>query len=336
MRQLCTTPALILVLTLFVQHSAAGQSAALTAVEGWSTFFAGEPIALHYRVNWPGEAARLSWAYQIEHRIIARGQQHVSAEKRPAVIEARTMLPPAKPGVVLSGTFSAAIAGDRADETLGQVERPFWIFPRDPFVDRQTWLESLSITLFDPVGDTASVFEEARIPYRRTNNLARISRLDEGILIVGEGLSLPEHPGLSDSVLSAAQRVPIVWLAIRRGKLRLPVREGERLQRLTLAREEIIHKFDKRLDDCPWPPHDKLGGSRLALAASGDRVMLQVSDNTLAFPWIEMQLGRHDETRGRLILCGFPLVADWRAGPTPRYLFQHLLERLALDSVGEY
>ena len=44
------------------------------------------------------------------------------------------------------------------------------------------------------------------------------------------------------------------------------------------------------------------------------------------WPWME---ANYPEAHGRLVICGFSIISQWDASPTPRFLFARLLERVS-------
>ncbi len=226
--------------------------------------------------------------------------------------------------------------------SVGEVrhEQTVWIFPRDPLVDRREWLQSLKLNVFDPPGDTLKVLKESDVPHERLRTREALDDVTEGIVIVGEGVSLKKHDGLIDDLWSLAARgVPVLCLASADGEFSFPS-EKPLATSVQLRRSDVIRELDKRLDTAWWPNgSSQLQGLRVTSVS--DDVVVKISDDAKAWPWAEWEyemgsgsdLRESPLIRPRVIWCGFGIVTAWDDGPTPRYLFAKLLERLSINSV---
>src|SRR5262249_19204365 len=129
-------------------------------------------------------------------------------------------------------------------------------------------------------------------------------------------------------IKAAARGRPVLCLAPARGTLPLPGADNPGLpvpERMSLHRAEIITRLDQRLDARTWSPASKNVVSALALKALEGTVKAEVTDGSEGWPWLEMRYAK----RGGLVICGLGIMRDWDAGPTPRYFFARVLERLA-------
>ena len=127
--------------------------------------------------------------------------------------------------------------------------------------------------------------------------------------------------------LIAAGGVSVLCLAPVDGDFAFPgVEQGHpKPGRVSLRASDVIGEFDKRLDSDGWPPRGKMVAAGLEPSSRRGRVVLSVTDSRQAWPWLEVTY----PGGGRLIVCGFGLIDHWQAGPTPRYLLMHILERLS-------
>ena len=124
-------------------------------------------------------------------------------------------------------------------------------------------------------------------------------------------------------VRTAARGLPVVCLAPAAGTMPVPGVGDNRLPRPTaifLRQSDAIAALDKRLDTA-WPPDGKAVTSRIELKASRFGVTGEVTTGDDGWPWLEAVFAE----RGRLLVCGFALVAKWESGPTPRYLLGNML-----------
>jgi len=298
---------------------------ALEWVEPWSSVFGARAVTFHVRVV-PAQAtrAKLLWRFAAGAATLARGGQTLQADPPdPATVAVRLSIPAAKPGPIVSCSVTASLVDAASNREIATATHPIHVFPESPFEGRTEWLKSLDIRLFDPEQRTRGVFEKVGIPFKTIANPDTISNLNEGLLIVGEGVSLRDYRALAILLRNAAERGrAALVLAPGGGDFSLP-----EPRRLLLASEDVIAKFDKRLDAVAWPPDGKLRASAARLV--GERGPVKVECGGMeGWPWIEMTyIGG-----GRLVICGWAIIEKWEATPTPRFLLAEVLEHMTSTS----
>ena len=300
----------------------------IRSVEAWSGVFAGKETEFRFEVSSTLKAeVRASWSLAAESGVLARRETTFAVEPdKPGVLSARFELPDAREGIILPLDLTVAVEsrGEHAN-----LKKRLWLFPDDPFALEKEWLEELKIKLFDPAGETARRFTDAKIPFEPIRTIDQAAVLGEGVLVVGEGLSWVKQRALPGLVLDLASTgVGVLALSPTDGSLPLFGSDAENLpslESMLIRRSDIISELDKRLDAVAWPPDGKLQASGLQISADRGRVVARAVEGTDGWPWFECHFAA---PRGRLIVCGFPVVKQWDAGPTPRYLFARMLERL--------
>ncbi len=308
--------------------------------EKWSSVFGGTDVKYTYVVTGDrAVAGNLSWSFSINRRTISRGEMPLQADggSGQATIELR--VPPVKDGVVIAAQLVVAVNVKGAKTPAAVSERTIWMFPKNAFHDRSEWLKSLKISLFDPEGDTVGVFDDAEIPYERIRNLAVLEDIKEGLLVVGEGVSLEDNDELRNEMVTLAARgIPVLCLAPKDGSMLLPgSNEEDRpvTKSVRFQREDVITQLDKQLDSRAWAPDGKLVASRLAIKSDDDQVVAAVTDSPRGWPWLEV---RYPQANTAFVVCGFGIIEHWEAGPTPRFLlarlFEYVTERPKKDVVG--
>lgn len=304
---------------------------AVRAEEQWSGVFGGREIDFHFVVTSTAKAeVRGSWSLAVDERAIARRETMLTVDPdNPGRLTVRFELPMAREGVVLPIDLTVSVD---AGQEQASVEKRLWLFPDDPFALEQKWLEGLKITVFDPAGATSRLFSEAKIPFKEIRTIEQAAALDDGLLVVGEGVSWTKLRALPKVVFELADHgVAVLALAPADGSLSLPGSVADDLpaaQSLSLRRADVIAELDKRFDAVAWPPDGKLQTAGVQISAERGRVVGRFVEGAEAWPWLEC---RFAAPRGRLILCGFPIVKCWNAGPTPRFLFARMLKRLTGD-----
>ncbi|HTU25768.1 MAG TPA: hypothetical protein VMF30_10240 [Pirellulales bacterium] len=337
------------------ENAAGDAEISLKLREPATALFAGAEAALHVEV----QAAKptggtLAWQLAAENRTLAAGEIAVAAGET-AVLKLR--LPQLSEGVSLRTELHLSLFTENAqrkEKPRAVLARVLWLVPTDSFAGRKKWLKELPLRLYDPENVTAKVFTQAEIPFARVASLAAIEGLDDGILIVGEGIDLTHAGPLGDTLLAALERgVPVAWLAPAAGDLPYPATET--LTTLRFAASDVIPEIDKRLTAAAWPTGEA-GPRHFVPAAMHGELRLVVTREAGGWPWIEaasstpaaIYLGsgaarlsgdalraaerKWAETKWaetKSILCGYPIIATWEQSPAARYLLAGIVERLA-------
>lgn len=317
----------LFVSALFLASGSRAESdMALSIREPWSNLTAGRLHEFHLQAaSAEPFAGRIEWQFMVNNAVVGRGEHEIS-QAAPAVL-IRLEVPPVKPGVIVQGALVAVFVP--AGQTAGnkRMDRVLWFFPEDPLSESEQWVKSLRIRLFDPAGKTAALFEKAKIPHALIRDVEALAEEKDGVLVVGEGVSLKEYRGLADSVMKAVRSgAGVLCLALDEGEWPLPFSEKEDgfFKDIHFRQADVISSLDKRLDVKGWAPDGK--SVRSSLRVEGDRggVMGVFRKDDKGWPWVEMKAAQG----GKLVICGFAIVEKWDASPTPRFLLVKLLEQV--------
>jgi len=298
--------------------------------EPWCAVFAESQATFHVSITAKEPfSGRLTWVLRLNQRTLARREQSVTgAPNKPARVEMRVDIPPVKEGVVVPAALTVAVFATGGREATVAAEKRLRIFPKDPFHLRKTWLEELRLRLLDPEETTAEVFDDAKIPYESVRSPQTLEGEGGSMLVVGAGVSFEDYRGLAeDLVRLAAGGCRVLCLSPAGGEMTLPgTAEAELPAPLALAfrQADVITELDKRLDPAGWPPNGKLVASALVVKAGRAQVVGEIVPDGRGWPWFAAEFA----SGGKLVLCGFPIMEKWRAGPTPRFLFARILEWL--------
>ena len=308
---------------------AAEQSVTVEPVERCSTFFAQSDVQLHYQVRSVDRyKGRVRWVLAANRRTIARGERAVATNPQSrATVELSLRFPPLNDGVIFPVQLTVTASRTAAATVDAEATQTLWLFPKNPFEHEKTWLNQLNLTLFDPEKKTADVLTDAEVPFRSARSLGALAEVDQGLVLIGEGVSWQAQRGLPEVLqeLAAAGR-PVLCLAPSEGAMPLP-NQGfgpSGVTAMTFCGPEIISRLDKRLDTGLWSakqPRIAL----LTLKPDIDRVVAEVRRESSGWPWLEIDYRR---PAGRLVVCGFGLMDSWDDSPTPRFLFARLLHYL--------
>lgn len=331
----CNGLMVVCTILLVLTSSAIGEETAADVQLGprlaQSAYFAGEEVELAYQAVAPEPIqGTVRWQYAAAERTLARGETAVKSEgNEPVEVAIALQLPPVREGIVFPTELTVTLH-DAQENLVAESQQTLWLFSRDPFVERRQWLTDLNIAVYDPAGETAAIFEEAEIPFKKITNPEALETLDRGILIIGEGVSLRTRRGLADRMTLLADRgISVLCLAPSDGEFPWPSGPDQpRPRSLSLRGAEVIQTMDKRLDARLSTIDAAPFLSGLEVVSFRGSVNLKVSDSPQAWPWCHIEY----PSGGVCIICGFGLMEHWNTGPTPRFLLARLLEQFEPES----
>jgi hypothetical protein len=284
--------------------------------EGSTLLLAGTEAIRHVRL--PAASDTVTWQHTVDNRTISAGEVQVTSSD-PVVI--RLPIPTTKPGVALETNLSLTWSNAAAGSTRSQM---LWIVDPDPYALKKTWLKDLNLALYDPAGDTAKAFEDAKIPFLPLASLGAVDQVDKGVVVIGEGIDLTRTRGVGEAALHAAQRgLPVLMLAPSEGELPYPELAEHWPTAMRFARGEVLRCLDKRLTADTWSGSGAVVHGFVPSVLRG-QLGLQISTETHGWPWI----GIDYPDEGSLLLCGYPLIATWKDEPAARYLLAAIFEKL--------
>ncbi|PHS08060.1 MAG: hypothetical protein COA78_13055 [Blastopirellula sp.] len=303
-------------------------SVSIVSADGRTAYFGGEETMLTYRCTSSSPIkGQLRWQLATGSRTLARGQKMIVLDQdQPTEFQLKIQLPPVREGVIFPTDMAISIVNANEAE-VSSLKHRLWLFHEDPFVARKKWIEELNIKLYDPVGKTRDLFEEAKIPFDNLTNPNVLDDIESGLLIIGEGVSLKKRRSLPGLLPTLADRgVSVLCLKPIDGELSFPNRtEQPRLSRVTFQDYRIIQELDKRLSPNLDVP-SSMPGTQFGLKTVSQRgkLKLQVVDSADAWPWWQADY----QDQGCLIVCSFGLVEHWNAGPTSRFLLAKIFENI--------
>lgn len=321
---------LLFVLLIWAMATTCLAAVAVTDNEKWGNIFCGEETRFTFSISadkpFHGTAG---WRFSIGGRTIARGE--TAADILPGGFQTMPVglpVPDGKEGMVLFGMVTVSVYDQNNRAVVAKHEKEIRIFPKNPFREKQHWLTNLNLALFDPEMKTAQVFTESKIQYKEIYNREVISEIRNGIVLIGENVSLSAYPGLARMLIRlAASGIPVICLAPREGAIPLDDAVADihapGPSAMLFSQSKIIKQLDKTLDAGSWPPDGRVVQSYLRLKGDKHAITAIVNKHNKGWPWLEIQ---YNKGNGRLIVCGFGIIEKWDAGPTPRHLLLRLLE----------
>lgn len=274
---------------------------------------------------------RITWVLSRDSRALVRGESAVQTTAgEPRTVEFRVTVPAVKDGVVFSCDLTVSLVPQGAAGASATSRRTLWLFSDNAFADRTQWLKGLGIRLFDPEKKTAERFTQADIPFTEIRTTDALAAMRDGLVVVGEGISLKEERGLVSAMKQAVEAgVPVLCLALRNGEMPLAAGSIEDKPapvptRMTFRRADIIPELDKRLDWKTWAPGRDAVASSLVLSAERRVVAVEAVTGDRGWAWMDVAFPGN----GRLVVCGFAIVSGWEESPTPQFLLLRVLEQM--------
>lgn len=201
-----------------------------------------------------------------------------------------------------------------------------WIFPKNLFGDKEKWLSSLGLILYDISGRTARMFQDLSIPVKITKNWGYIYSFSDGIVIVGENVSLNGEMA-TQLINLAARGLRVICLNPKKFTLTF---SPEKLNfanspvSLYLSGPEVIKNLNKSVDSQLWSYDGvKETNGILLKGVAGGSIKVKLDKRGGAWPWIKLYFPK---TRGSLTLFTLSLVDFYERNPTPEYLLYNLFK----------
>lgn len=296
--------------------------------QDWSTAFGGAEITLRYEIIDPSaNQLTTGWSIAVQGRVLVRRERKLTFKEGKATVEIPLKLPSVENDIILEASVSLIVF--RGSTVLARSQKQLWLFPEDPFANRQQWLERCKITLFDPVGETEDLFVALAIPHQRAQSMDHLSRIDDGVIVVGEGINFTNNTLLGELLWEAAGRgAAVLILAPTEGRFPLQIRPPSMPPaRIDLQRRVVLRGLDKRLDCWSWADKDPVACG-FQVTTEDDRLIATVERGSAEWTWIRIDFS----APGRpIIACGFAIIEHWKNGPTPRYLLRQLFELTRKD-----
>lgn len=296
---------------------------------GWTNVFAGKPARLECQVSSQAVAeATLYWSVSVDRGVIARGSRSFNlVPDRSTDVVIDVEFPELRPGLVAPAalTLQLQAAGRRVDRVVSM-----HVFSPDIGTNREQWLKSLEIVLFDPPKSTQARMNAARIPFRISEGPEGLPA-SRGLLIHGEGID-PARQIASWHAAQAAAASGRRVIVLASAGATLPVESlfaagADGSNSITLRRSDVIHILDKRLDATQWPAPGRLVAASLHWTSKAGRPHVELRNDALGWPWVDIRYANG----GRLIWTGIGLIESWETTPAARYLFVKMLEDLMVE-----
>lgn len=297
----------------------------------WTNVFAGKSVQLDCRVTSRNAGAvKVLWSVSVNRATIGRGERTINVEvDKPGDVSLTVDLPELRPGVVSPAALELTLVGP--DEKQFQQTVELQVYSPEVTANRQQWLKSLDLAVFDPGKKTRATLDGMKIPYKAVDGPK--PQLAGQVLIYGESLDITRlNASWQGALETAASGKRVIVLASKPGAIPLDglLAAGEVGQTMvvpssvSLRRNDLIREFDKRLDSTQWPVPGRLNAVSLNVTAKTQGSRVEFREDSTGWNWLDVRY----PGGGRLIWTGVGLIESWEATPAARYLFMRLLEEM--------
>ena len=279
-----------------------------------------------------GEPPTIDWHLSHGNRVLGRG----SMDRRKIDDRDAYLVRLDLSKVELKSVVEAKLLLTKGD---AEFTKTVFLFPADPFSDQQRVLIKAQMHLFDPVGNTKTIFQSAKIPFESINQLESIDSVEDALILVGEGVKPSRYSGLANLLSAAvARRNNVIWLVAGEGEIEFELKNQTRV---VLDSEAVINRFDPRFDAVSWASKSPID-ARWEPSQSDNRLSLKLSNASSAWPWVELHYHIDDAKRSSLakqvdvverrngsslVLCGLGIVERWDDGPVAKHLLLEMIRK---------
>ena len=299
--------------------------------EKWQTVFGGQECIYHFQVtSIESIEGYAGWSLRYANRTIARGGCTFEAGPgKGSLIKIQINVPSINEGVMIPAQLVVTLYQKGDKQVLASWKETLRIFSKEAFAFKKEWLKGLKVGLFDPEKTTQDIFKDLEIPFLLQNNIDALSEFDGALLVVGSGLDFAEYRSLWEEILDLCTRkISVLVLTPSGGTVSVPGVKGVTLPKpvsMRFLERSIIHELDKKLDADAWPPDGKVVFSSMMLKTTRAGLVGEFVPGDKGWPWFEANFA---DKGGKVVVCGFGIMEQIEAGPTPRFLLAQLFEYL--------
>ncbi len=298
----------------------------------WTNLFAGRSTKVDCVItSQQARDATLFWSLSVDRAVIARGEQAVALlPDQPETALLELQIPDVREGLILPATLQLDVHPRAGVPKLEPVTNSvaLQVFSPDATAQRNEWLKSLDIVLFDPAKRTADAFKRSGIPCRIADE-PRCHELTNGLVIYGEGIEPSQLAATWQAANEAAESGRQV-ITLSSPGISLPSEDvlesrNQSLLSVALHGREMITKLDQNLDAKLWPTPGRLVTSSLQMTSKDDVPQVQFRNDENGWHWLDVRY----HSGGRLVWLGFGIIESWDATPAARYLLLRIFEHVS-------
>lgn len=208
-------------------------------------------------------------------------------------------------------------------------EAALHLFPKSPFADRKQFLKAANIELFDPVGNTAEVFNKHEIPFKRLRAIENISSDGSPFVIIGEGCNQFSETEFTKALINAAAEGQTV-LCLQPKNPQVKFEGGN--NRVVLETGAVQIDTETELPRFLEP------SSRWTPNRDSESLLLGLADGKAGWPKVEIHPGKataNQKRAGKIIFTGLAVIEKHEDVPASRHILWKLLKSQINSKINE-
>lgn len=268
--------------------------------------------------------ASLTWRLSSKGRVLSSGQQAIRFGSGNTVTTTLPLqTPPLKQGISIEAQLIIEVADETHSEQKTDYKSKLNIYGPDLLLTNRHFYQQLNIQLFDPIGNTAKIFDDLKIPYVARSKAQLVNLTEKRLIVVGAGVALDQQRGLIDTLIEHArngQRVLILQPITGDFSVSdLSTNSKIRPSTMSFTDDSVVQSFAQGYD---WITNtSKTHG--ISLLNHRQTVLAQIAKhNRNNWDWLQINF---DQSGGKLIICMLLFDRYIDTGPVPQIIFIRLL-----------
>lgn len=314
------------VLLTFLYSPELAQSLTIKSTNTWNGIFA--DTATPYEIVLSGEQNThysLTWTLKSKGRTLSNGRQTIRFSNSNAIATTLPLrTPPVKSGVNVEAELIITIINEVNSEQSTRYETKLNIYGPDLLLTDKHFYKKLNIQLFDPIGKTAKIFDDLKIPYETRTKSQLINIKQKGLIIVGEETALDQERGLINSLIKlASQGQRVLILQPSSGEIPIPelsTHAGIQTSSMSFANDSIVQSFAKGY---AWIEDSSIKTHGITLDSHRQMISARIVKNQPTnWDWFQLNF---NQSGGQFIICMLSFTKHIDKNPVPQIIFSQLL-----------
>lgn len=281
------------------------------------TYFAAGEIEINLALKAP-EAAKegIFWNLKYSGRTVSSGK--CSQEQNNLKI--KFPFPKLNDGVIAQAIFTCT---DKQGKNL--LAKELYFYPPNPFAGHKQFLAEQKISFWNPSGKgrLKDIFKALDVPYEKIASIDQAT----GKTVIIQGIDFGQFSGLETDIATFAKKeeVTIIILAPLSGSFKLKPKDYDRI---TLAKNDIIHDFSRKFDSSRWGS-SPVSARSFKTVSSDDDISLSSENGNEGFTFCRFDIGK-----SKIYLCYWDIDLAEKS-PTPLYLLSKIIFNTDKSNQGE-
>ena len=272
------------------------------------------------------------WTLSWNQTVLNRGQQRTDREQ-PDTLKIPLEMPNlnSKEPMKLVMTLKVPVSqkeGDSAKEGSEAGTKTFQfallVVASDLFGNRQAWLKSKNIAVFDRNDKTLGAFRQASIPFTKINSLDDFVAEADSLVIIAEGTDWDRRPALKEKLNQfLAVGANVVVLSPIQFKVTIAPSESTEFRGGTTRLPDFLNRYKLKIPEVSRRFSIRDGSDGMEIESKPEsKPELQNAWNWLLFT------NQQAERTSHLLILGHPVIESWSDSPHGKLIVLDLLEYL--------